>query len=161
MFDLKMNDYNVHLKKVTPSELSIYRKMSEKGVAPKIISYSSCSGGDFCLITERSDGDLRDLRLKTKEEKEEAIRQIDAKIKILHKSGYGHGDLHGGNIVYKYCQEDNTYQYYLIDFEHSYLISQSASNWKLRKWMLNNFIPPFTNLQKFLEYDYIQYKQFL
>ena len=69
----------------------------------------------------------------------------------MHDNDICHGDLHEGNIVVSY--KNNQYKPYLIDFEYSFYISKNEHSPIVNGWIKNNF--DWTKgYWKFVDYDY-------
>jgi hypothetical protein len=129
--------FTVHKKSGSPNSFEVIYdfsvRLSKENLTPNVrgpisnnsfeIDKKGISYNDF--IEQKQDKAVIDLVNKL----------IDKKIDKLHKLGYIHGDLHGGNILI-YLNENN-FDIFFIDFEYTFNIHKITTG---RLELLNIFL---------------------
>lgn len=147
-----------HTKKMKPSELFIYKKCSQAGISPRILSVTS-HGRDKLVTTEAYPTTLLAYAKSGNTVTEELAHHIDLQIQKLHDLGVIHGDLHGNNILLNPGSDEPENVVKIIDFGESLLFNkcdQAALD------HLNDFIDPdtpFRTREDVLEYEKEMYKR--
>jgi tRNA A-37 threonylcarbamoyl transferase component Bud32 len=108
-----------YTKSVREKELRFFRKASEAGISPTLISFESCKNGRFALVMERHPIVLIDVLDSDPDLAQKILNQAKVLVKELHQIDILHNDLSEENIVYN-PSSDRTY---LIDFGLSVQIS--------------------------------------
>jgi predicted unusual protein kinase regulating ubiquinone biosynthesis (AarF/ABC1/UbiB family) len=82
---------------------------------------------------------------------QEIQEEITILVDTLHSLGYGHGDLHMGNIGFK------NGRFYLLDHDTVYKVSEGRVPW-LNKWIVQYYDDQFDSFDEFVQYDYDNWK---
>lgn len=107
--------------------------LAEAGIGPKVISTSDEGEDERCIEYERvTPFDANNSRIRPNLTNGEIIERINRAIAKMHKLGYGHGDLHIGNIGFSGSN------IYLLDYDTVYRIQEGPVEW-LSRWMEEGF----------------------
>jgi hypothetical protein len=140
-------------------ELQIGTLMGEIQVSPRLLGHNIVDGPrgpigilDFEKI-ERSFSDPVDFLSDLKQADSslgEFVDKVTEKIHRMHSMGFAHGDLHIGNIVYRFPEQGGI-EVFLIDFEHSYSIRDGLHDPDLVAWMKS--FPWESTYESFVQFD--------
>lgn len=130
-----ISDY--HWDRISTAALAL----SDAGIGPKVLKI--VDDDDRYIVYERVDAFDDCLSHVSKEE---LITKITALVDKMHSIGYGHGDLHQGNLG---CKDGNIF---VLDHDTVYKISEGETEW-LKKWMEDGFDWDGT-FEEFVDYDY-------
>lgn len=115
-------------------EIAIQNKAASAGLALPIIDSWKTRDGKYVIIMEKLDGSVVDLlyKLEINDKEKVAIKLIKMLIK-LHCIHIIHGDINGGNIMYKKLKDNKKfdirdYKFYFIDFGLSKYYSNKVDN---------------------------------
>lgn len=121
---------------------------SVSSIGPKVLYMESFDGDDESpkkhIIEYERVNIIRRGDVLTQEKRD----AIDSTIKLMHSLGYGHGDLHTGNIGFR----RDTNQVCIIDHDTVFKIADGITPW-LAKWMKKGFSWDRT-FEEFIENDY-------
>lgn len=142
-----------HWKRVLRASLT----MARLRLGPTVYSYDS---SQKWIAYEKLDGTFDvDSIIPFKEvEKPKIMRMIRDMVYRMHAAGYGHGDLHSGNIGYKY-NKLGTLSLYFIDHDSMYKIEDNWTKWlrefarKGYDWFDEHTIAE-TSFDEFVDNDY-------
>lgn len=143
------NYYNIsdeHWERIKSSSIHL----SEEKIGPKVISVCEYDNKRTIKYEKIIPFNLVSLPEDLKLSIEEIKRKIDFLVHRLHFWGYGHGDLHIGNLGYK---NNNIY---ILDHDTVYKTTESPPEWLL-KWMEIGFEWE-DSFEEFVENDYYAWK---
>lgn len=133
--------------------------LSEQGLGPQVINTFESPDSSFYAITyekvmplSMDEDDPSTKYLLSKYSKEEIIAKIGKLVDQLHTIGYGHGDLHIGNIGYIHKDE----KFVILDHDTTYLISDGIVDW-FGVWMKEGYDWEET-LEEFIDLDYYNWR---
>lgn len=122
-------------RKLFNNAVKISQIMANIGIAPNIIHINT---KNMKIIFQY----IQHVKTNHTKFVEDVIKSIDK----MHLLGYGHGDLHLGNII------NGADKVYLIDFDHSYNIIDGKNDPCVLDWMNNNC--GIDNYDDFVKWDY-------
>lgn len=133
--------------------LKVSKLFHENGIGPKVIDSDYDEISEAGSITYEVVDPLLDVLNNKHVDKKKIKHKIRKVVKKMHSLGYGHGDLHLGNIGMK------NGSFVLLDFDTVYKMDEKPA-WIIR-WMNEAFSFKNPTLESFQKYDLVNWSHCL